>query len=110
MAASRDRRKAGEMSEEMKIGGSQIEALVGELRGARDEIARLLGDLQASLDRLAGEWSGEAHRAYAHAQGRWNALMQEMQDELDRVQRRTGDSNDVFANAQRSTKSLWSEA
>ncbi|MFJ4045613.1 WXG100 family type VII secretion target [Microbacterium sp. NPDC089987] len=98
------------MSDQIKVGGSKIEVLVGELRSARDEIARLLGDLQASLDRLSGEWSGEAYRAYAHAQQRWNALMQEMQDELDRVQRRTQESNDAFTSAQQSTKRLWSEA
>lgn len=100
----------GNMSDEIKIGGTKIDVLVGELRSARDEIARLLSDLQSSLDQLSGEWSGEAFLAYAHAQRRWNALMQEMQNELDRVQRRTDESNSVFANAQLSTKRLWSEA
>lgn len=97
------------MTERMKIGGTKIDLLVGEMTRAHVEIARILGELQTALDRLSAEWSGDAQRAYAQAQTRWNGIMKELHDELDRVQRRTHESNDVFANAQRSTQRLWSE-
>jgi 6 kDa early secretory antigenic target len=97
------------MTGELRVGGSRIEQLVSDMEGARAEIARILDDLRAQLDRLSGEWSGDAHRAYAVAQERWNASLGELHDELERLRRRTAESNDVFTDAQRATQQLWGQ-
>jgi WXG100 family type VII secretion target len=101
--------KGSDMSDELRVDGSRIDLLVVEMERARAEIRRVLDDLEAQLDRLSNEWSGEAQQAYALAQGRWNASMGEIHDELERLRRRTEESNDVFGDAQRATQQLWSQ-
>jgi WXG100 family type VII secretion target len=97
------------MTGELRVGGSRIELLVAEMERARAEIARILDELKAELDRLSVEWSGDAHQAYKIAQERWIASMAQLHDELERVRRRTEESNEVFSDAQRATQRLWSQ-
>lgn len=98
------------MTGELRVSGAQIDRLVGEMTRVHAEMGATLDELKASLDRLSGEWSGSAQRAYAHAQEQWNAQMQSLHDELDRARRNTQASNEAFGETARSVERLWSES
>ncbi|MGX5697563.1 WXG100 family type VII secretion target [Agromyces soli] len=97
------------MTGELRVSGAQIDRLVSEMVRVHAEMGGALDELQASLDVLAQQWNGSAQRAYARAQQQWTEQMQALHDELDRARRNTQTSNEVFEDAARATKRLWSE-
>lgn len=96
------------VGEHIKVGGNEIAGLVAQLQTVHRAMERELENLQRSLDRLSGQWSGEAQQAYAHAQQRWNGSMRELNNEIDRLRRRTHDANEAFSQAERANKRVWS--
>lgn len=96
------------MTGELKVGGSQIDLLVGAMSDGHKGIAEALETLKASLDKLARDWNGEAQRAYAQAQTDWNQQMTELHGELDRARRNTTLANETMTEAQRTIRRMWS--
>lgn len=98
------------MTKELRVSGARIDLLVGEMVDAHDEMTRIFEALTTGLDKLSGEWSGSAQRAYVRAQSDWNRNMGELHIELDRARRNTSLSNEAFASAEKLVRRMWSES
>ena len=98
------------MNKELKVSGGRIEVLVGHMADAHEEMTRILEALTTALNKLSGEWSGEAQDAYVRAQTDWLRNMGELDAELDRARRNTSLSNEAFTSAAKLVRRLWSES
>lgn len=95
------------MTNQIKVGGEQIQNLVVHLRTAHRDLSEILEKLQSELNTLSRQWEGDAQRAYRHRQLEWNRSLQILNDEIQRIQRRTDESNSTFAAAERANERIW---
>lgn len=96
------------MSGEVKVSGGEIAALAERLQQTHRAMSEELTKLQGALDRLSVEWSGEAQQAYKRAQTRWNDALHALNNEIDRLRRRTQEANEAFLETERANMRLWS--
>ena len=97
------------MTEQVKVGGSEIDVLVSQLQRAHQDLTGILDQLRSELDILSQAWSGSAQEAYRTRQVKWNQALLAMNDEINRLRRRTQESNEAFAAAERSNARIWGQ-
>ncbi|MBA8815039.1 WXG100 family type VII secretion target [Microbacterium halimionae] len=78
-------------------------ALSGAVSGIRGD----LDALQARLDVLSTEWTGEASAAYVAAQSEWNASMARLERVLQSASGLAGSAVDRHLEARERVAALW---
>lgn len=95
------------MANEITVSGEQIQELVVQLQHAHRDLSDILANLQSELNSLSSQWTGAAEDAYRERQLRWNNSLQVLNAEIDRLRRRTDESNSTFAAAERANERIW---
>ena len=84
-----------------------MDAAVQALASANGEIAATLQNLDDTVAKLRGEWTGAASDAYDRAHADWLAATAAMNQVLDHARSTTSEVSDRHRTAENAVKAIW---
>jgi WXG100 family type VII secretion target len=96
------------MADEVAIDFARMSQLVEILGDADARITALLHELDESVSRLEGQWTGAASTAYHRAHTEWSISLSAMNGVLGQAKSTAGAINERHRAAETQVQDLWS--
>lgn len=95
------------MSDHVKVTFGEIAGAQSNISSASQHINAQLDDLRSFVERLAGQWEGEAREAYYVQQRKLETAAAELNQVLQQISIATGNANDAYQAAERANTSRF---
>ncbi len=89
------------MTGELRVNHGGLDAASQDLAAGVKAIDDRLNRLEAELEPLRGDWSGQAQQAYTVAKAKWDGAMQDMKSILAQTSANVSQSNSDYLSADR---------
>ena len=91
----------------LKVGFGQLDTAAADLQQAAARIDGRLDQLEARLEVLRADWSGQASEAYQVCRRQWETAMNDMQGLLADLGRAVSASNDAYRATERANAGMF---
>ncbi|KWW98123.1 WXG100 family type VII secretion target [Carbonactinospora thermoautotrophica] len=91
----------------IKVSFSTLEGGAQSCRSTAGQIRQQLDDLRAEVQRLAGEWEGEAQAAYQAKQQQWDQAAGDLQQVLERIATALSEAAQQYQATEQANAAIW---
>jgi WXG100 family type VII secretion target len=92
---------------DLKVNFGGLSTAAADIQASASNIESRLNDLDASLQPLRANWSGEASTAYTAAKAKWETALSDMKALLADVGRAVSTSGEEYQSTERNNAARW---